>query len=235
MCSAQRFPSLRLGRTPPTQVELAAGDADLIYNPGMQDRRVDVPQGHRRFPGRMLVVAALIAVAAGCGGPPLDPSTTLAVTDVTTGWLDVGVDELGRNKLVPTISFRLENVSQGRVRTLQLSGVFRRCLPVYEGQPMPASEVSPPNSGMGTCAGEPQEWGNAFVKSAVGREGLEPGMGTTQFTMQSGLGYTGEQPRLDMLQHGDFVDAKVELFIKHRADDWVMLNEYQIERQLLTQ
>ena len=199
----------------------------------MQDRRRG-PQAHRCPPERTLAVAALIAVAAGCGGPSLDPSTTLAVTDVTTGWLDVGFDELGRNKLVPTISFRLENVSQGRIRTLQLSGVFRRCLPVYEGQPMPVSDVSPPDSDMGTCAGESQEWGNAFVR-AVGREGLEPGMGTEQFTMQSGLGYTGEQPRLDMLQHGDFVDAKVELFIKHRADRWVMLNEYQIERQLLTQ
>ena len=207
---------------------------DLIYNSWMQDWGRRAPQARHGPPGRILAVAALVAVAVGCGGPPLDFPATLAVTDVTTGWLDVGFDELGRNKLVPTISFRLENISQGRVRTLQLSGVFRRCLLVYEGQPMPVSEVSPHNQEMGTCAGESQEWGNAFVR-AVGREGLEPGMGTEQFTMQSDLGYTGEQPRLEMLQHRDFVDAKVELFVKHRADRWIMLNEYPIERQLLTQ
>ena len=52
----------------------------------------------------------------------------LSVEDLTTFWLDVGLDEFGRNKLVPTISFRLANVSSEQVRTLQLNGVFRRCV-----------------------------------------------------------------------------------------------------------
>jgi hypothetical protein len=181
-----------------------------------------------------VVFLVLVIVSSGCYGKPLEVSTALAVTEITTGWLDVGFDELGRNKLVPTISFRLENISQEQVRTLQLNGVFRRCLPVDEGQPIPVSEVSPPNIDQGTCAGETQEWGNAFIR-AVGREGLEPGSSTLQFTMQSDLGYTGEQPRLEILQHRDFVDAKVELFVKHRAEAWLKLNEFPIERQLLTQ
>ena len=85
-----------------------------------------------------------------------------------------------------------------------------------------------------TCTGEVQEWGNAYIR-AVGREGLEPGASTRQFTLQSGLGYTGEQARLEMLQHRDFVDAKVELFVKQGAGQWVKLGEHQIEKQLLTQ
>ena len=119
------------------------------------------------------------------------------------------------------------------MRTLQLNGVFRRCEVAQAGQP-PVSEVSPADPAAGTCAGEIQEWGNAYVR-AVGREGLDPGALAGPFTMESGLGYTGEQPRVEMLQHRDFVDVKVELFIKHRADPWVRLGEHQIDRQLLTQ
>ena len=183
---------------------------------------------------RLLGFAVVGAVAAGCSGPPLDVPRTLSAADVTTGWLDVGFDELGRNKLVPTVSFRLENVSEQQVRTLQLNGVFRRCLPAYAGQPVPVSELSPPDPESGTCAGEDEVWGDAFVR-AVGREGLPPGTAAGPFIMQSELGYTGEQPRLEMIQHRDFVDVKVELFVKHRAEEWVRLNEYPIDRQLLTQ
>lgn len=183
---------------------------------------------------RLFGLAAVGVVAAGCSGPQLDLSRILSTADVTTGWLDVGFDELGRNKLVPTVSFRLENVSEEQVRTLQLNGVFRRCLPVYEGQAVPVSEVSPPDPESGTCAGEDEVWGDVFVR-AVGREGLPPGTAAGPFTMQSELGYTGEQPRLEMIQHRDFVDVKVELFVKHRADAWVRLDEYPIDRQLLTQ
>lgn len=191
----------------------------------MRDRR----RGRAGAAGRSGVLGLVLAgvLAGGCGAP-LDARTALAVADVTTGWLDVGLDELGRNKLVPTISFRLRNVSDERVRTLQLNGVFRRC------QPAPASDVVPAGPAAETCVGEDQEWGNAFVR-AVGRDGLDPGSAAGPFTMESGLGYTGEQPRLEMLRHRDFVDVKVEIFVKHRADSWTRLSEHPIDRQLLTQ
>ena len=185
---------------------------------------------HRdRLRGLTIVVACL---AAGC--TELDVPRALDVTEITTGWLDAGFDDLGRNKLVPTISFRLENVSDDRVRTLQLNGVFRRCVASYEGQSAPVSEVLPADTAAGTCAGEVQEWGSALVR-AVNRRGMDPGAAVGPFTMESALGYTGEQPRGDMLQHRDFVDVKVELFAKHRADQWAKLGEYQIDRRLLAQ
>ncbi len=53
--------------------------------------------------------------------------------------------------------------------------------------------------------------------------------------MESSLGYTGEQSLAEMLQHRDFVDVKIELFVKHRAEQWAKLGEYPIDRQLLTQ
>lgn len=177
-----------------------------------------------------LFVAACFV--AGC--TQIDVPQALDVTEIKTGWLDVGFDDLGRNKLVPTISFRLENISDDRVRTLQLNGVFRRCMTAYEGQIAPVSEASPADQAAGTCAGEIKEWGSALVR-AVDRSGMDPGAGVGPFTMESALGYTGEQPRNEMLGHRDFVDVKVELFAKHRADQWAKLGEYQIDRRLLTQ
>ena len=157
----------------------------------------------------------------------------LSIEDLTTGWLDVGLDDDGRNKLVPTISFRLANVSSEQMRTLQLNSVFRRCVVSDESPRFPLLPGRDPYPAAGICAGEAQTWGSAYVR-AVGREGLEPGASTRQFTLQSDLGYTGEQPR-QMLQHRQFVDSKAELFVKHGAGQWVKLGEHQIERQLLTQ
>ena len=183
---------------------------------------------------RAVFVLALSTVLAGSACTPLDVRASLDVTEITTGWLDVGLDDLGRNKLVPTISFSLRNVSEQRLRTLQLNGVFRRCQVIYAGQPEPEDPVSPPDEGAGTCLGEDQEWGSALVR-AVGREGVVAGDGLGPFTMESALGYTGEQSLAEMLDHRDFVDVKIELFVKHRAEQWAKLGEFPIERQLLTQ
>ena len=200
----------------------------MVYN---------LPMLSRSHPVSAVCLATVATVTTltltACSGPRIDLVAALAVEDVTTGWFDAGIDDSGRNKLVPTISFRLENTSPDQVRTLQLNGVFRRCLVANAGQPDPVSEVSPANEAAGTCPGEIQEWGSSYIR-AVGREGLAPGGSTEAFTLQSGLGYTGEQPRLEMLQHRDFVDVKVELFAKHGADQWVRLGEHLISRHLLT-
>ena len=68
----------------------------------------------------------------------------------------------------------------------------------------------------------------------VPREGLAPGEVTKELVLQSQLGYTGEQPRLQLLQNSQFVDAKVELFLKQGSQTWSKLAEYPIQRQLLT-
>ena len=121
----------------------------------------------------------------------------LSVEDLTTFWLDVGLDEFGRNKLVPTISFRLANVSSEQVRTLQLNGVFRRCVVSDESPrlpPPPGYIDRDPYLAAWTCTGEVQEWGNAYIR-AVGREGLEPGASTRQFTRCSLVSVTPESRR----------------------------------------
>ena len=151
-----------------------------------------------------LLLAAFVLV--GCG-PPLDVPAALRLSQVSSGWFDAGLDGLGRNKLVPSVSFRLDNTTDVTIRYVQLNAVFRR-------------------------QGEEEEWGNAYAH-AFGTEGLEPGRSTSVFRLESERGYTGEQAWAEMLVHGDFVDVTMDLFVKHRGEQWVRLDSVDVDRQLL--
>src|SRR5512140_3400897 len=124
----------------------------------------------------------LVAVLTAACGPKVDLKTGLQISNVTTGWFDAGIVD-GKNKLVPSVSFRLKNVSDQKLTTLQVNALFRRVT-------------------------EKDEWGSGFV-TAAGSDGLAPGAETPQLTIKSQLGYTGTEPRQDMLQNKQFVDAKV--------------------------
>ncbi len=150
---------------------------------------------------------ATVATTAACG-PTVDLSQKLKVEVTGTGWYDAGIVN-GRNKLVPSISFRVTNLSAQRLVTLQVNALFRRVT-------------------------EKDEWGSGFV-TAAGSEGLAPGATSPVLTVRSQLGYTGEdQSRQELLQNKQFVDAKVELFAKYGSANWKRVGEYAVDRQLLT-
>jgi len=155
----------------------------------------------------LLLAAALASVAGSACRQTIDPVTTLEPVEVITGWFDAGIVE-GKNKLVPSVSLKLRNKSADQVRSVQINAIFRR-------------------------VGEMEMWGEHFT-IAVPREGVAPGEVTKELVLQSQLGYTGEQPRLQLLQNSQFVDAKVELFLKQGSQVWSKLAEYPIQRQLLT-
>ena len=157
---------------------------------------------------RAVLAIAAALVVAGCGHN-FDVEKVLKITDVHTGWYDAGIQE-GKNKLVPSISLKLQNVSDEQVESVQVNAIFRR-------------------------EGETQAWGEHFV-TAIDRDGLPPHQTTPgELVLRSNLGYTGTESRLQMLQNKQFVDAKVEIFGKHGSRTWQKLGEYKIDRQLLTQ
>lgn len=157
---------------------------------------------------RAVLAIAAALIIAGCGHN-FDVEKVLKITDVHTGWYDAGIQE-GKNKLVPSISLKLQNVSDGPVESVQVNAIFRR-------------------------EGETQAWGEHFV-TAIDRDGLPPHQTTPgELVLRSNLGYTGTESRLQMLQNKEFVDAKVEIFGKHGSRTWQKLGEYKIDRQLLTQ
>lgn len=159
-----------------------------------------------RASARLLLLLAIVSSTA-CG-PTVDLTKGLEVTLVSSGWYDLGIVN-GQTKLVPTVVFTLHNMSDQTLGTLQVQALFRR-------------------------VGEDTEWGNGFL-TVVGSKGLAPRATTDPITIKSQLGYTGsEQSRQEMLQNTHFVDAKVDLFGKYAATQWVRLGSYPITRQLLT-
>src|SRR5258705_5588281 len=72
-----------------------------------------------------LLILLLSVLALSACGPTVDLTKGLQVVDVSTGWKDTGVQADGMNKLVPALSFKLKNVSDQPLRTLQVNAVFK--------------------------------------------------------------------------------------------------------------
>src|SRR5215510_6234331 len=153
-----------------------------------------------------LWVVFLAALATVSCGPTVDLTKGLQVVDVSTGWWDAGVVD-GQNKLVPSVTFKLKNVSDKPLDILQANVVFRRVT-------------------------EDKEWGSSFVK-ITGTEGLAPGATSAPQTVKSQLGYTGSESRQQMLANSQFVDAKIQLFAKYSNTQWQKVGEYPVPRTLI--
>src|SRR5688572_19856725 len=160
----------------------------------------------RLLPLACMILAAAVSVSCGASEAAV---AALEPVDVVTGWFDYGILEGGKNKLVPSVTMKLRNKGDQPIRSVQINAIFRR-------------------------VNEPEMWGEYFGW-AVPREPLPAGATSNTLVMRSTLGYTGEQPRMQMLQNREFIDAKVEIYLKQGSKVWAKLAEYPIQRQLLTQ
>ncbi|MDA1183839.1 MAG: hypothetical protein O2930_04225 [Acidobacteria bacterium] len=156
---------------------------------------------------RCALVLPLVAGVLLVGCESREVERDLRVVDAHTGWYDVGIQADGDNKLVPSISFALENVSDRAIASVQLNAVFRRM-------------------------GEDTTWGEHFARG-IDAEGLAVGASTGSIVLRSTLGYTGPQTLDQMLLNQNFVDATVEIFGKHGRRMWAKMAEFTIDRQLL--
>jgi hypothetical protein len=155
-----------------------------------------------------LLLVSTVGFSA-CRRQYIDPVAALEPVEVVTGWFDDGVVEGGKNRLVPSITFRLRNASAEPVSNVQMNVIFRR-------------------------EGETASWGEHFG-TAVPREDLAPGATTEPHVIRSTAGYTGEDPKKDLLENSQFMGARVEIFLRQGSQTWARLTELPIERRLLTQ
>jgi hypothetical protein len=156
---------------------------------------------HAHLVRTLVVCAAAATLAAGCGAREVEKD--LRLTDVQTGWHDAGIVE-GQNKLVPSVTFRIQNVSQEPIDNVQINAIFRR-------------------------VNEAEAWGDRLVRG-IGDTALEPGATGEPLVVRSGLGYTGTEARAAMLRNKEFVDAKVELFGRHGSRTWVKMGRWASSR-----
>src|ERR1700745_3794097 len=87
--------------------------------------------------------------AAGCS-PAVDLKQVLQVTDVVSGYHDAGIVD-GKNKIVPTITFRLKKSTQESLRPLSVNVYFKK-LPV-------AGTAVPPGSPA------EEDWDDKYIQS----------------------------------------------------------------------
>ena len=154
---------------------------------------------------RRIIVAAFVLALVGCTASA-DLKQSLQVSDVVTGWYDAGVVD-GKNKLVPSVTFRLRNVAETDVNAAALNIVFKF---VDDGQ----------------------EQDSIFVQRVpFANKQTEP------ITVRSQTGFTGEPPqsRVDMLKNSHFRDLDAIIFVRQSSNQWVELHRVRLERQLLTQ
>jgi len=168
----------------------------------------------RRLPIALLLVLPLLLAACS---KPVDLKQALQVTDTTGGYYDAGIVD-GRNKIVPSITFRIKKSTADSLRPLSVNVVFKQL-------PKPGTAVAP---------GQPAE--NDFdevFKQSVPFSGDQ----TELLTVRAPAGYTGDPPqsRADMLKNSQFQDMRVHIFAKHSSSQWVEIAQFDVPRQILTQ
>ena len=157
---------------------------------------------------------ALVVCSAACS-KAVDLKQALQVTDVTSGYFDAGIVD-GKNKLVPSVSFRLKKSVDDSLRPLSVNVSFKQL----------------PQAGTAVAPGSPAEndWDEVFLQN-VPFEGNQSAV----LTFKAKNGYTGDPPqtRADMLKNKYFQDVRVHVFAKHSASQWVEIATLDLPRQLL--
>jgi hypothetical protein len=156
------------------------------------------------------LLTLVLAAAASCS-KPVDFKSTLEVTDVSGGWYDAGIVD-GKNKLVPTVTFRIRKPADVRLRSLSLVVHFKRIV-----DPSKALE------------GE-EEADEVFLQTVDFADSTQ----TALLPVRAPTGFTGEQARAEMLQHSQFKDFRARVFAKESSTKWVELLTFDIPRTILT-
>jgi hypothetical protein len=163
---------------------------------------------HRGLAASCVLLLALSG-AASCGRN-VDFKQALQITDVSAGYYDFGIVD-GKNKLVPSISFRVRKAPDVRLRSIALNVHFKKI-------------VSPDRK-------SEEEFDEVFLQNVDFSEGSQ----TPVLTVRPEHGYTGDAPqtRAEMLQNSHFQDLRARVFAKQSSTTWVDLLTHDIPRVLI--
>ena len=155
----------------------------------------------------VIIALSLLTAAAGCS-KPVDLKQALEVTELQSGWFDVGVVG-GKNKIVPSATFRLRKKADVEIRPVALNIVFKNA----DGSDSTFEDIY-------------------IARVPFNDQGI-----TDQLTARSKNGYTAEPPqtRADMLKNSQFRDVAIQIFAKQSSAQWVQLQRVVLDRQILTQ
>ena len=163
-----------------------------------------------RFPAGVTAVLLLALGAAPSCSRSVDVKQALEVVDTSSGWYDAGIVD-GKNKIVPSVTFRLKKKGETDLAGVALNVVFRH----------PAAADSKTE----------EDWDEVFIQRADFRGADQ----TDPLTVRTEKGYTGDPPqsRLDILRHSQFRDVRARIFAKYSSSQWVEIGTVDVQRQLL--
>lgn len=169
-----------------------------------------MPVWARTCRGVVPALLAVVTLAAASCGETIDYKKALQITDLSGGWYDAGIVD-GKNKLVPSLSFRIHKPADARIRSLALNVIFKR--------------VSPDKK-------QEEDLDEVFLQTVEFSEGNA----TPLLTVRPQHGYTGDAPqtRAEILQHSQFWDGRAVVFVKQSSTTWVDLIRYDVPRVVLT-
>ena len=150
------------------------------------------------------IVMVLAMVSALACDKPVDVAQAVQMNVVTSGWLAAG-SAGGKNKIVPAVTLTVKNVSAEALNALQMNAVFR-------------------------LISTNDEIGSDF-RPVSGAGGLAPGASTDPIMLKAQRGYTGADPFEYLLKNSQFVDARVEVFVKTGPGQWTRVGGYPIARE----
>jgi hypothetical protein len=160
-----------------------------------------------RAPARVLAALVIAGLTASGCSPTIDVKQVVQIVDVAGGWYDAGIKD-GKNKLVPSVTFRVKKLTDDAVRPLSLNLSFKKITPKGD-----------------------EDFDDFYVQSVTFAEGSL----SAPLTVRTETGYTADPPqtRAQMLQHQEFQDLRVVFFAKHSSSNWVELSRFDIPRTLL--
>lgn len=165
-------------------------------------------RGLRAHALRLSCAALLTLSASAC--TQVDLKTTLEIQELSSGYHDAGITDAGLNKLVPSVTFRIKNISSEPITSVDMVIFF-----------------------WGVEYDQPKELDEVIVKAiGSGSEGLAPGAMTEPIVVRSKQGFSLEQPRAELFNHKAFRDTTAKLFMK-RGGKMVPFGEHTTERRLL--
>jgi hypothetical protein len=173
-----------------------------MYNSRM---RTPTRPGVRRLTRALLLSVAVVASAC----ESRDVQKDLSIVEVRTGWYDLGALADGNNKIVPSISLKLKNISQKPISGVQIDAVFRK-----------VNELD-------------KVLDEHFVPGVASNASLLPGNSTGAIVLRSKWGFTGSETRSQMLENSQFIDAQVTILGRHGRNNWTQMSVVRIDRRLL--
>ncbi|HEY7498684.1 MAG TPA: hypothetical protein VH740_09230 [Vicinamibacterales bacterium] len=161
----------------------------------------------------LCLLPLILTVTTACGRS-VDYKQTLQVTDLSGGWYDFGIVD-GKNKLVPSVSFRVRKTTDVSIRSLSINVHFKK-ISIESPQSRDAEE----------------EMSEVFLQGIEFSDGNQ----TRLLTFRPDTGVTGDPPqtRAEMLAHRLFRDVRARVFVKQSSTTWVDLATYDLPRVLLS-